>query len=143
MFRVSGLAERSGTEPSAIGDYLPIFLHVALVAAAVGALIGVSQLLGPRRPTLAKGLPYESGTTTPGSAHQRFSVHFYLVAMLFILFDVEAVFLFAWTVKAKSLGLPGLVTVALFVGVLGLGLAYAWRKGALALEASVDGKEPA
>lgn len=117
---------------SDVADYLPLFVHVAIVAAAVGALIGVSLLLGPRRVTRPKALPYESGTETPGTARRRFSVHFYLVAMLFILFDVEAVFLFAWAVKAKSLGWAGFGAVALFVGVLGVGLAYAWRKGALA-----------
>lgn len=122
------------TIPSTIASYVPLFVHVGVVVAVVSALIGLSLVLGPRRRTLPKGLPYESGTTTPGSAHQRFSVHFYLVAMLFILFDVEAVFLFAWAVKAKSLGLAGLATAGLFVAVLGLGLAYAWRKGVLAWE---------
>lgn len=120
--------------PSTISAYVPLFVHIGVVAVVVGALIGISLLLGPRRRTLPKGMPYESGTSTPGGAHQRFSVHFYLVAMLFILFDVEAVFLFAWAVKAKSLGMAGLATVALFVTVLGLGLAYAWRKGVLAWE---------
>ena len=91
-----------------------------------------SPLLGPKRPTRPKSLPYESGTETPGGARQRFTVRFYLVAMLFILFDVETVFLFAWAVSARALGMAGFATVALFVGVLGLGLAYAWRKGALA-----------
>ena len=124
------------SDPSAaIASYVPLFVHVLVVAGAVSALIVISLLLGPRRRTAPKGMPYESGTSTPGTARQRFSVHFYLVAMLFILFDVEAVFLFAWAVKARSLGMAGLATVSLFVGVLGLGLAYAWRKGALAWEA--------
>jgi NADH-quinone oxidoreductase subunit A len=118
--------------PSAIESYLPLLVNLLVVAGAVSALILVSLLLGPRRPTAPKSLPYESGTQTPGGAHQRFSVHFYLVAMLFILFDVEAVFLFAWAVAARQLGLAGFAVVAVFVGVLGLGLAYAWRKGALA-----------
>jgi len=122
--------------PSAISSYAPLFVHILVVVVAVSALIGLSLVLGPKRKTAPKGMPYESGTSTPGTAHQRFSVHFYLVAMLFILFDVEAVFLFAWAVKAKSLGTAGLATVALFVGVLGLGLAYAWRKGALQWEPS-------
>ena len=120
--------------PSAIESSLPLFVHLLVVAGAVSALIVVSLLLGPRRPTLPKSLPYESGTQTPGGAHQRFSVHFYLIAMLFILFDVEAVFLFAWAVAARQLGMAGFAAVAIFVGVLGLGLAYAWRKGALTLQ---------
>lgn len=119
---------------SALDSYVPLLVHLTLVTAAVLGLIGLSCVLGPRRRTKAKSLPYESGTSTPGGAHQRFSVHFYLVAMLFILFDVEAVFLFAWSVTARSLGVTGFATVALFVGVLGLGLLYAWRKGALAWE---------
>jgi NADH-quinone oxidoreductase subunit A len=117
---------------SAIESYLPLLVHLLLVALAVFGLIGVSFLVGPRRPTLPKSLPYESGAPSHGGARQRFSVHFYLVAMLFILFDVEAVFLFAWAVAARRLGTAGFAAVALFVGVLGLGLAYAWRKGALA-----------
>jgi len=125
--------------PSAIESYVPLLVHLSVVAAAVVGLIVVSRFLGPRRPTVPKSLPYESGTQTPGGAHQRFSVHFYLVAMLFILFDVEAVFLFAWAVAARRLGSAGFATIAIFGAVLGLGLAYAWRKGAL----SWDPQEPA
>ena len=120
---------------SALDSYVPLMLHLLVVTAAVLALILASTLLGPKRPTRPKSLPYESGTETPGGARQRFTVRFYLVAMLFILFDVETVFLFAWAVSARALGLAGFATVALFVGVLGLGLAYAWRKGALAWDA--------
>jgi NADH-quinone oxidoreductase subunit A len=120
---------------SAIDSYVPLLVYLLVVTAVVLGLVALSSLLGPRRPTHAKSLPYESGTQTPGGAHQRFSVHFYLVAMLFILFDVEAVFLFAWAITARALGLAGFAVVALFVGVLGLGLAYAWRKGALAWNA--------
>ncbi len=119
---------------SAIESYLPLFVYLAVVVAAVSALIGLSSLLGPRRPTLPKSLPYESGAAGGGGARQRFSVHFYLVAMLFILFDVEAVFLLAWAVAVRRLGMSGFAAVAIFVVVLGLGLAYAWRKGALAWE---------
>jgi len=120
---------------SALDSYVPLMIHLMVVTAAVLGLILASTLLGPRRPTRPKSLPYESGTETPGGAHQRFTVRFYLVAMLFILFDVETVFLFAWAVSARALGMTGFATVALFVGVLGLGLAYAWRKGALAWDA--------
>ncbi len=120
---------------STLDSYVPLMIHLLVVTAAVLALIVASTLLGPRRPTRPKSLPYESGTETPGGAHQRFTVRFYLVAMLFILFDVETVFLFAWAVSARALGMAGFATVALFVGVLGLGLAYAWRKGALAWDA--------
>ncbi len=116
---------------ASIETYAPLIVHVAIVLVIVIALLCVSLLLGPRRRTVPKDLPYESGTSTPGTARQRFSVHFYLIAMLFILFDVEAVFLFSWAISAKSLGLLGFVEVSAFVAVLGLGLGYAWRKGAL------------
>jgi NADH-quinone oxidoreductase subunit A len=125
--------------PSAIDSYVPLLTHLVVVTAAVLVLLGLSSLLGPRRPTRPKALPYESGTQTPGGAHQRFSVRFYLVAMLFILFDVETVFLFAWAMTARALGMAGFAAVALFVGVLGLGLAYAWRKGALSWDADGAG----
>jgi NADH-quinone oxidoreductase subunit A len=128
------LSGASPSMPSAIESYLPLLVHLLVVVGAVGALLGLSLLLGPRRRTVPKALPYESGTQTSGSARQRFTVHFYLVAMLFILFDVEAVFLFAWSVAAKQLGRGGFATIAIFVLVLGLGLAYAWRKGALSWE---------
>ena len=117
-----------------IEDYTALIVHVGLVTVVITALVGASILLGPRRRTRAKDLPYESGTSTPGSARQRFSVHFYLVAMLFILFDVEAVLLLPWAVTARSLGAAGVVEVIVFVLILALGLGYAWRKGALSLD---------
>jgi NADH-quinone oxidoreductase subunit A len=116
---------------SSIQEFYGLFALVALIVVVVGALLSLSALMGPRRRTKVKELVYESGTATRGSAHQRFSVHFYLIAMLFILFDVEAVFLFPWAINAAELGIAGFVEVVLFAAVLGLGLAYAWRKGAL------------
>lgn len=116
---------------STIQNYSALLVYVSLVTVVVAGMLTLSAVLGPRRRTRVKEDPYESGTSTPGSAHQRFSVHFYLVAMLFILFDVEAVFLFPWAINAASLGMTGFVEILLFTAVLGVGLAYAWRKGAL------------
>lgn len=112
-------------------SYTSLLVHLLVVSLGVGGLLTAATFLGPRRPTRPKDLPYESGTQTPGSARQRFSVHFYLIAMLFILFDVEAVFLFSWAVTAPALGITGFWVVLVFVTVLGVGLGYAWRKGAL------------
>jgi len=117
-------------------DYAPILVLVALVVAfAVGGLVA-SDVLGRRRRAVGKGSAYESGMTPIGSARLRLSIHFYLVAVLFILFDVEAIFLIPWAVSARGLaaaGVGGLVMleIALFVLVLAVGLAYVWRKGGL------------
>ncbi|MGH7542201.1 MAG: NADH-quinone oxidoreductase subunit A, partial [Gemmatimonadota bacterium] len=97
---------------------------------AVG-MMGVSHLVGSRRPTPAKESPYESGITPLGTTRERFSVNFYIVAMLFIVLDIETLFLIPWAAIFRELGVTGLVEVTLFLCVLGVGLVYAWRKGAL------------
>jgi NADH-quinone oxidoreductase subunit A len=120
-----------GIPMAGIEAYIPLLIYVGLVISVVSILLWLSSQFGPRRRTLVKDSPYESGTATPGSAHRRFSVHFYLIAMLFILFEVEAVVLCPWAINAANLGMFGFVEVFIFAAVLGLGLAYAWRKGAL------------
>ncbi|MBI4615632.1 MAG: NADH-quinone oxidoreductase subunit A, partial [Planctomycetes bacterium] len=87
--------------------------------------------LGPRRGGRVKEEAYECGEVATGKARTRFSVHFYLVAILFVLFDIEAVFLLPWAVIYRDLGVFGLVEVGIFVGVLALGLFYAWKRGVL------------
>jgi NADH-quinone oxidoreductase subunit A len=106
-----------------------LLLFVALVVA--GVMLGVQQLLSPRREFAEKQEPFECGESPIVSPHQRFSVKFYLVAMLFIVFDVEAVFFYPWGALFTDLGWFGLVEMATFVLVLGVGLAYVWMKGAL------------
>lgn len=96
-----------------------------------GMFLLASHLLGVRRRTSVKDAPYESGIAPLGDTRQRFSVKFYLVAMLFIVFDIEVVFLVPWAVIVRELGLLGLVEMLIFLGVLCVGLMYAWRKGAL------------
>jgi NADH-quinone oxidoreductase subunit A len=107
-------------------------LIMALVAAAIPALfVGVSRALGPRRPSHVKAEPFECGNPASGPAWGRFSVKFYLTAILFIVFDVEVVFLYPWAIRFRELGTFGFVEMSIFVAILTLGLAYVWRKGAL------------
>lgn len=111
--------------------YLGILILGVVAILNAALLVGLSQLLGADRPTPAKRGPYESGMIPLGDTRRRFSVQFYIVAMLFIVFDIETIFFFPWAVIYRDLGLFGFVEMLVFVGVLLVGLAYAWRKGAL------------
>ncbi len=110
----------------------PLGLYALFVVTLLVLMVLLPQLLAERHREPATGEPYESGIAATGSARVRVSAHYYLVAMLFVIFDVEAVFLFAWAVAARQLGWPGYLEAALFVGVLLLALVYLWRAGALA-----------
>jgi len=112
-------------------SYLPILLFVLLAAGFALATLFLSSVLGPRRPSKDKLSPYECGIDPVGSARERFSVKFYLVAMLFIIFDIEIVFLYPWAVILQSLKLFGLVEMIVFLGILLIGLLYVWKKGGL------------
>ena len=117
-----------------LGAYLPILVLV-LIAVCFGLVVTVSStLIGPKKPSLVKLAPYECGCEPVGSARDRFSVKFYLIAMLFILFDIEAVFLYPWSVVFKRLGMFGLVEMGLFIAILFVGYVYVWKKGALEWE---------
>ncbi len=116
--------------------YLPFLIHVLLASGIATAIILLSWLIGERKPTRAKLSPYESGMTPVGDARGRFSVKFYLVAMLFILFDVEAVFLYPWAVilrqlKAQGQGMFGLGEMFVYIGIVLVGFFYVWKKGVL------------
>jgi NADH-quinone oxidoreductase subunit A len=117
-----------------LADYLPIAILVLLAALFAAANIVLSSLLGPRHPNPEKLSPYECGVVPVGSARERFSVKFYLVAMLFIIFDMEIVFLYPWAVVMRQLKLFGLVAMGSFRVVLLVGYFYAWRKGGLEWE---------
>ena len=110
----------------------PLALYALLAIALVAAMIALPQLIGERR-RLQPGTvqPYESGMLTTGPGRTRVTMQFYLVALLFVIFDLETVFLIAWAVVARELGWRGFVEVAVFVGVLLAALAYLWRDGAL------------
>ena len=112
-------------------SYLPILLLVLLAAGFALTLLFLSSVLGPRRPSKDKLSTYECGIDPVGSARERFSVKFYLVAMLFIIFDIEIVFLYPWAVVLHNLKLFGLVEMVFFLGILLVGLLYVWKKGGL------------
>ena len=115
-------------------SYLPILILLGVsVLMAVGMVVG-SALASPTRPTPAKSSPYESGIVPLGDTRERFSVKFYLVAILFIVFDLETIFLIPWGVAFRELGLFGLIEMGVFMLVLLVGLVYAWKKGALQWE---------
>ena len=116
---------------SSYTGYLSLLFFLFLAVAVPAVLVVLSRLIGNRTHGAVKDMPYECGNLPSGSSRQRFSVKFYLVAVLFILFDVEAVFLYPWAVTLRALGLYGLCAMLVFIGVLALGLAYVWRKGAL------------
>jgi NADH-quinone oxidoreductase subunit A len=101
------------------------------VVALVGAMLVLSHFLGSRRRDQAAHTPYESGIVSTGTPPLRFLARFYLPALLFVIFDLEIAFLIAWAVVARELGWPGYAAAAIFVGVLGVALAYVWRAGAL------------
>ena len=109
----------------------PLFAYFALVVILVTATLVVSYLLGPRHTEPATGEPYEGGIVSEGSARVRFSVRYYLIAAFFVVFDLEAVFLFAWAVAARESGWAGYCEVLLFVSVLFAALIYLWKVGAL------------
>jgi NADH-quinone oxidoreductase subunit A len=109
----------------------PLVAYFAFVVCLVAVVLFVSYLLGQRHSEPATGQPYEGGIVSEGSARVRFSVRYYLIAMFFVVFDLEAVFLFAWAGAARELGWRGYCEVLLFVGVLLAALVYLWRVGAL------------
>jgi NADH-quinone oxidoreductase subunit A len=113
--------------------YIPLLMLSAFVLLNAVGFIVVSHFAGPRRPTAEKGQPYESGMTPLGTAHERFSVKFYLVAMLFILFDIETVFMIPWgAIFFGSGGVPGmgflLVEMLVFILILLVGYVYVWKR---------------
>jgi NADH-quinone oxidoreductase subunit A len=111
--------------------WLSILLMIALGAAFGAGAILLSGLLGPRKPTPEKLAPYECGMPPVGDARERQSVKFYLVAMIFLLFDIEVAFLYPWAMALRDLGWNGLLQVVLFMGLLLFGYIYVWRKGVL------------
>ncbi len=117
-----------------LNSYLPLIILLVLstILAALAVILG--HLFGPRRVTSRKSLPYESGMRPIGPGTRRMPVHFYLVAVLFILFDIEVVFFLPWAVVFKQLGLFGFIEMGIFIAILLVGYVYAWKKGALEWE---------
>src|SRR5712692_5909260 len=111
--------------------YVPLLIYVLIVLGVVGALVTLSFVLGPTRPSKRKLAPYESGIIPDTPAHRRLSVRFYLTAMLFIIFDVEAIFFYPWAVLLRQLKWFGLIEMLVFMGILLVAFAHIWRKGGL------------
>ncbi len=109
----------------------PLLVYVGFVLFLVASVVVLSAVLGERHQDRATGEPYESGILSTGSARVRLSTKFYLVALLFVLFDLEAVFIFAWAIAVPELGWVGYYGLLVFVGLLVVGLVYEWRQGAL------------
>ena len=111
--------------------YFPLLLQCFIAMAVAGGMLGASYLLGKRVRSRVKDMPYECGIVPTGDARERFSVKFYLVAMVFILFDIEAVFLYPWAVVFRELKLFAFVEMAVFLVLVLSGFFYIWKKGAL------------
>jgi len=111
--------------------YLPLLMHFGIATALASAIVVLSYFIGQHKPTRAKVSPYECGVQPIGDARGRFSVKFYLVAMLFILFDVEAVFLYPWAVILRELKMFGFWEMMIYIAIVLVGLFYVWKKGVL------------
>lgn len=120
-------------------QFWPVVVYGAIVLSLVGAMLGISFLLGQRHKERATGEPFESGILSTGSASLRFSSQFYLIAMLFVIFDVETMFIFSWAIAFEELGWYGYVGVLIFIILLIVVLIYEWRNGAL--DFGPDGKK--
>jgi NADH-quinone oxidoreductase subunit A len=114
-----------------LNSYAPLLIHILAAVALAGAILVLSSLVGHRRPNRAKMQPYECGVLPVGDAREAFSVKFYLVAMVFILFDVEAIFLYPWALVYRDLRVFGFVEMLLFILVVLVGYVYLLKKGAL------------
>lgn len=112
-------------------NLFPLLIYFAVALLIIGVMFGLSFILGQRHLGRETNEPYESGIKATGSAHIKFSAKFYLVAMLFVIFDLEVVFIFSWAIAAVELGWAGYVVMLVFLGVLIAGLIYEWRMGAL------------
>jgi len=112
-------------------EYLPILVFIGIAIAFPFIAFIASRLVRPARPVATKYEPYECGIEVVGEARDRYSVQYYIISVLFVIFDVETIFLFPWAVKYDVLGLFGLVEMGIFILILVVGYAYAWKKGAL------------
>jgi len=129
--------------PTSYSDtYFPVLVQIVIAAVVAAALVAISFLLGKHVKNRVKDSPYESGIAPTGSARERFSVKFYLVAIVFILFDIEAVFLYPWAVVYRELKLFGFFEMLIFVVLILTGFFYIWKKGALDWSHEAPGDSP-
>src|SRR5271156_4940732 len=122
--------------------FFPVLVQIVLAAVIAGALVSLSYFLGKRVKDVVKDSPYECGISPTGSARERFSVKFYLVGIVFILFDIEAVFLYPWAVVYRQLKFFGFVEMLLFIVLVLSGFFYIWKKGALDWSGERPGQMP-
>ena len=118
-------------EPTVPVEYLPLLILILLAAVFAVIALAVPAVLGPHRPTKTRLEPYESGMLPYSDARRRFPVQYYVIAVLFILFDIEVIFLYPWAVILRQLKLFGLIEMGVFLVILLVGYFYVWRKGAL------------
>ncbi len=116
------------------GAYFPIFIFFGIAIILSGLMIFMAYLRAVQKPDPEKLSPYECGFETFGEAQLKFDVRFYLVGILFVIFDLEVAFLFPWAVSLKNIGLPGFLSMMIFLGILTIGFIYEWKKGALEWE---------
>ena len=112
-------------------NYIPLFIFVAIVATLIPLTLVLAKLVHPENPNRTKLMPYECGIDPFDSSRGRYTVRYYIVAILFVVFDVETIFLFPWAVKFKALGMFGLLEMLIFLGILIVGYIWIWKKGAL------------
>ena len=112
-------------------DYLNVVWFAAIAIVLASLLLGIAAILRPNKPSAEKNLAYESGVNPVGDGWSQSQVRYYIFALLFVLFDVEAVFIFPWALGLEAFGVFGLIEMGVFVVILVLGLVYAWRKGVL------------
>jgi NADH-quinone oxidoreductase subunit A len=115
-------------------EYIAIGVMIAVATLIAFIAIGLGELFGPKKKSEAKSMPYESGMNPYGEGTRRMPVRFYLIAVLFILFDIEVVFFLPWAIVFRQLGLFGLIEMVIFIVILLVGYVYAWKKGALEWE---------
>ncbi len=117
-----------------MNQYLPVLVMVLAAAGIAAGMLIATTIIGPKKSFDEKMEPFECGVTPVADPKSRFSVRFYIIAMLFIVFDIEAVFLFPWATVFRRLGMFGFIEMMIFIFVLGIGLVYVWKKGALEWE---------
>ena len=117
-----------------MNEYIPVLIMLLLAAATAVGMLVATTLIGPKKEFADKMEPFECGESPIVSPKQRFSVKFYLVALFFVIFDIEAVFVYPWAVLFRDLGLFGFIEMMIFIAILTIGLIYVWRRGALEWE---------
>jgi NADH-quinone oxidoreductase subunit A len=121
----------AGVRESMPQNYVPIFVFLLVAFGVAAGTLVIAKIVRPRNPEKVKAMPYECGIEAVDNARKRYTVRFYIVAILFVVFDVETIFLYPWAVQFKQLGAFGFLEMLVFLGILVLGYVWVWKKGAL------------